>query len=260
MSFACSKARCRSPFVVTVGFAVRLNAAAAFDPLLSPPRASVASCSLGRRRKIFFQFFFPLVVAFPDFRPAGSGGREFRLDGGAALTGDLLQGLTAQTRFEGAAFALVEAVERAVLMPEILHFAAVTADEGRGLQALLCGPAPVLSGMAKSGEGIEARDARKESHNALGLSGGAFMDHGRAAGILQFGKRLSFFAMAPGELLAFQVEIFAPDSLRLLQRFALLARCLLTFSPRGFLAGVSALSQDEPAAPGGRGPARWQRR
>ena len=37
--------------------------------------------SFGRRRKIFFQFFFPLVIAFPDFGLAGSGGREFRLDG-----------------------------------------------------------------------------------------------------------------------------------------------------------------------------------
>ena len=60
-------------------------------------------------------------------------------------------------------------------MPEILHFAAVAADEGGGLLALFGGPLLVLSGMAESGEGIEARDARKESHNALGLSGGAFL-------------------------------------------------------------------------------------
>ncbi len=37
---------------------LRLNSAAAFDPLLSPPRASVASCPLAAAAKSFFSFSF----------------------------------------------------------------------------------------------------------------------------------------------------------------------------------------------------------
>ena len=53
--------------------------------------------------------------------------------------------------------------------------------------------------------------------------------------ILQFGKRLAFVAVDGGELLAFSVKIFPPDSLRLLQGLAALARCLLTLAREGSL-------------------------
>ena len=121
------------------------------------------------------------------------------------------------TRFKRAFLALVEAAEGTLLVPEILHFAAVAADQGGGLLPLLGDPLPVFTGVPESGEGVVARDARKECHDALGLSGGAFLRDGGAAGDLQFGKRLAFFAMNGGKIAAFFVKLFAPLGVRLIQ-------------------------------------------
>ena len=199
-------------------------------PLALPAARFGRFLSFGRRREVAFQFFLTLVVALPDFGLAGGGGREFGLDG-AVGTGEPLQRLAAQLRLKRAALALVEAAESAFLMPEILHLAAVTADEGGGLLALFGDPLLVLAGMAESGEGVETRDAGEESQHARRLSGGAFLQDGGAAGRLQFGKRLAFAAVDGGELQAFFLKISPPDSVGLLQGLAALLRRFFCLSP-----------------------------